>query len=109
MCTACCNKGSPGKRLLKLEFEHASINEQRLASEWLLDGLQRTVDSLLMDKQELLREKQELQNELGSVMRLPMQLSSTHVTEQAPVTGVADVSVRRMSLAVRRVADKVLC
>jgi len=92
MCTACRNKGSPSKRLLKLEFECARINEQRLASEQLLDERQRTVDSLLRDKQELLREKQVLQDELRSVKRLPMQLSSIHVTEQAQVTGAADVS-----------------
>ena len=60
MCTGCREKGSLGKRLLKCELESAHAAEQLLASERLLEERQRTIECLLVDKQELLREKTEL-------------------------------------------------
>ena len=60
MCTGCREKGSLGKRLLKCELESARATEQLLASERLLEEWQRTIERLLVDKQELLREKTEL-------------------------------------------------
>lgn len=79
VCTACRQRGSLGKRLLKYELESARANEQLLASERLLEERQRTIERLLEDKRVLLSEKTKLSDELSGVNKLPPLVSETEV------------------------------
>ena len=49
VCTACRQKGSLGKRLLKYELESARANKQLLASKRLLKEQQRTIEHFLLE------------------------------------------------------------
>jgi len=71
VCTPCRNKGSLSTRLMKLERECARANEQRLASERLLEERQLRIDNLLIDKQELIQEKNRLLAQFSDVKKLP--------------------------------------
>ena len=85
VCRACRNKGSLSKRLFKLELECACANEQRLASERLLEERQRLIDSLQEDKQRLrLNQKREAGLQKGETSPVQQQ-SLVHVSERASV------------------------
>ena len=84
VCRACRNKGSLGKRLFKLELEFARANEQRLASERLLEERKRIIDGLLEDKQRLTREREAVMRR-GETSPVQQQ-SEVHVSERVSVT-----------------------
>ena len=80
LCTACRQRGSLDKRLLKYELEGARANEQRLASKHLLEERQHMIECLLVDKQELTCEKNQLRDELSGTKKLPPTIRATEVS-----------------------------
>ena len=91
VCTSCRNEGSLSKRLMKCELECARMNEQRLASERLLEERQCRIKNLLVDKEELVKEKNQLLVQLsGKTEMMPFMDKAHHVPSIESVTGSSD-------------------
>ena len=79
-------------RLMKCELECARINEQRLASERLLEERQGRIENLLADKQELVQEKNQLIAQLGDKKEFPPFMDTTpYVPKMEHVTCSSEV------------------
>ena len=75
---------------MKCEYECARMNEQRLASERLLEERQCRIENLLADKEELVKEKNQLLVQLSGKMEMPFMDTSHHVSKLEHVTGSSD-------------------
>ena len=78
----CQSKGSIIKRLVKFELKSAHANESRLASKWLLDERQLTLDDLRRERDELTHNKADLLRELQTLKRSITWLSNESRMEE---------------------------
>ena len=93
VCTPCRNKGSLSNRVMRLELECARANEQRLASERLLEERRLRVDNLLATQREFIQQKNRLLMQSSDDKELPSSGDvARHVIKTEHVGG-ADINV----------------